>query len=566
MLLDRLKVGQRINFAFFLILFCTLFIAGLGVWRLQTLASATEKITTDFNDRRVAASIWYENVEKQWIRTLAAVQSANKEFYDGWIKEMAAANSNADGARKLLLDQAESDEEKKLIADVDAARQAYRGPRTELLKKHVEGEDVLLLLNQQVRPLADSYLNSLKILTQYHANKFDLTREESKGLAGQSQWIILSFALGALIIGIFLSLLITRSITNPLKIAVNRAQMVAQGDLSQDLQVTGRDETAVLLASLHDMQIGLSKVVSDVRENAELLDAASQEISQGNNDLSARTEQQASALQEAAASMEQLSSTVKQNAENARQANQLAVTASEVAAKGGNVVSEVVQTMKGIDESSKKISDIIGVIDSIAFQTNILALNAAVEAARAGEQGRGFAVVASEVRSLAGRSAEAAKEIKALISDSVERVGKGSVLVGQAGTTMEQVVQAIERVTQIMGEISAASSEQSSGVSQMGQVIQQMDNTTQQNAALVEESAASSMNLRMQAEKLVHAVAAFQLAPKSKLMQHSIMQSGTIIPVVRREEEMVKENKMSRKLIASRSHHQERNEEQEMVF
>ena len=259
------------------------------------------------------------------------------------------------------------------------------------------------------------------------------------------------------------------------------------------------------------MQTALIGVVGNVRQGAEGVSTASAEIASGNNDLSARTEQQASALEETAASMEELGSTVKQNAENARQANQLALSASEVAVRGGEVVGQVVETMKGINESSQKIADIISVIDGIAFQTNILALNAAVEAARAGEQGRGFAVVASEVRSLAGRSAEAAKEIKGLIHASVERVEHGTALVDQAGTTMSEVVSSIKRVTDIMGEISAASNEQAAGVAQIGEAVQQMDQATQQNAALVEEMAAAASSLKSQAGDLVDTVRVFKL-------------------------------------------------------
>jgi methyl-accepting chemotaxis protein len=265
------------------------------------------------------------------------------------------------------------------------------------------------------------------------------------------------------------------------------------------------------MAQLKVMQESLAKVVSHVRGGSESVETASAEIAQGNHDLSARTEQQASALEETAASMEQLSAAVKQNADSARQANQLAMSASSVAITGGEVVSQVVQTMKGINESSRRISDIIQVIDGIAFQTNILALNAAVEAARAGEQGRGFAVVASEVRSLAGRSAEAAKEIKSLINASVERVEQGTALVDQAGSTMTEVVGSIRRVTDIMGEISAASSEQASGVAQVGEAVTQMDQTTQQNAALVEQMAAAASSLKSQANDLVSTVAVFKL-------------------------------------------------------
>jgi methyl-accepting chemotaxis protein len=288
------------------------------------------------------------------------------------------------------------------------------------------------------------------------------------------------------------------------------ANSVARGDLSVAVEVAPGDESSVM-AAMSRMRGNLSGIVSQVRVNSQSIAVASAEIAQGNNDLSRRTEEQASALEETAASMEQLSATVKQNADNAKQANQLAMGASTVAVKGGEVVSQVVTTMKGINDSSKKIADIISVIDGIAFQTNILALNAAVEAARAGEQGRGFAVVASEVRSLAGRSADAAKEIKGLITASVERVEQGTALVDEAGATMTEVVSSIRRVTDIMGEISAASSEQSAGVAQVGEAITLMDQATQQNAALVEESAAAAESLKQQAQQLVQAVEVFEL-------------------------------------------------------
>ncbi|MDR7152304.1 methyl-accepting chemotaxis protein [Hydrogenophaga palleronii] len=289
------------------------------------------------------------------------------------------------------------------------------------------------------------------------------------------------------------------------------AERVRDGDLTTAVVDDARDEFTPLLATMKDMQTSLTRVVTQVRQGADNVASASAEIAQGNSDLSSRTEQQASALEQTSASMEQMGSTASQNADNARQANQLAASASSVAVQGGEVVSRVVQTMKDINDSSKKISDIIGVIDGIAFQTNILALNAAVEAARAGEQGRGFAVVAGEVRNLAQRSAEAAKEIKGLIGASVERVEQGTRLVDQAGTTMQEIVTSIQRVTDIVGEISSASTEQSAGVGQVSEAVSQMDQTTQQNAALVEESAAAASSLQQQAQQLVQAVSVFRL-------------------------------------------------------
>ena len=332
---------------------------------------------------------------------------------------------------------------------------------------------------------------------------------------------IVSFSISSLVLaGILLAigLVISRGILRQLGgepgYAANITRRLAEGDLSVDIALTNAENDS-LLSAIKSMRDKFAAIVSEVRQGSEGVATASAEIAQGNNDLSARTESQASALEQTAASMEQLSATVKQNADNARQANQLAMSASTVAISGGEVVGQVVETMKGINDSSRKISDIISVIDGIAFQTNILALNAAVEAARAGEQGRGFAVVASEVRSLAGRSAEAAKEIKLLINASVERVAQGTALVDQAGVTMTEVVSSIRRVTDIMGEISAASNEQSLGVTQVGEAVTQMDQVTQQNAALVEEMAAAASSLKAQAQDLVGTVAVFQLAPES---------------------------------------------------
>jgi methyl-accepting chemotaxis protein len=352
--------------------------------------------------------------------------------------------------------------------------------------------------------------------------------------------VVLMLVVGAGGIGI--GIWFSRSITRPVEEALGLAQSIAGGDLTMHVEAVGKDEIARLLTAVATMQGSLSSVVGNVRQNSESIAAAATQISHGSNDLSARTEEQAAALEEAASSMEELSTTVRQNARNAIEANQLALGASTVARKGGAVVGEVVQTMKGINESSKRIVDIIGVIDGIAFQTNILALNAAVEAARAGEQGRGFAVVASEVRNLAQRSADAAKEIKSLISASVERVEYGTSLVDRAGVTMAEIVDSIARVTDIMGEISAASSEQSSGVGQIGEAISQMDRATQQNAALVEESAAAAESLKDQANQLVEVVAVFKLAESARAVsvegpapgRHSTFASAKVAQPVRR--------------------------------
>ena len=373
-------------------------------------------------------------------------------------------------------------------------------------------DEAIKLLEEQLCPVQRAYQASIREQVELQAQFTVGAGQRAESQAGALQRDVLIAAALAIGIAIFLAITIIRSITRPLAQAVEAADRVASGDLSGQIVVQSKDETGHLLSALQRMQQSLVNTVSTVRQNAEGVASASAQIASGNNDLSARTEQQASALEETAASMEELGATVRQNADNARAANQLAVSASTVAVQGGDVVAEVVETMKGINASSNKIADIISVIDGIAFQTNILALNAAVEAARAGEQGRGFAVVAGEVRNLAGRSAEAAKEIKALITASVERVEQGTALVDKAGATMTEVVSAIRRVTDIMGEISAASSEQSQGVSQVGEAITQMDQATQQNAALVEQSAAAADSLKTQAGQLVDAVAVFRLS------------------------------------------------------
>lgn len=349
-----------------------------------------------------------------------------------------------------------------------------------------------------------------ELKTELAKHERSVSAEASAGAKLASQ---VAYTLMICITGLSLATAVwlSRQIVRPLNDAVTLANSVAGGDLTNSISATGTDEVGVLLHSLSEMQSNLAKLVTNVRHGSEGVATASAEIAQGNNDLSTRTEQQASALQETASSMDGLGSTVKQNADAARQANQLAAAASTVAKSGGEVVGQVVETMKGINESSQKISDIISVIDGIAFQTNILALNAAVEAARAGEQGRGFAVVASEVRSLAGRSADAAKEIKSLIHASVQRVEQGTALVDKAGTTMTEIVSSIGRVTDIMGEISAASIEQASGVQQVGHAVTQMDQATQQNAALVEQMAAAASSLKSQAHDLVQVVAEFKV-------------------------------------------------------
>ncbi len=410
----------------------------------------------------------------------------------------------------------------ELAMQDDAGARARIGPAIEAAAQAArEGQQVVDEHIVRAQTLAFAPAQYYEIVTQAIEGQFKLVEAASETLAlnlerdlarARSRMFTVLAACGALaLLALWVMWTISRSTTASMAQALRMAQAVAGGDLTVGVQAASRDEVGDLLRALAHMKQGLVDVVGSVRGNAESVAMASTQIAQGNHDLSQRTEEQASALEETAASMEQLGATVKHNADNARQANQLAQGASTIAAAGGAVVAQVVGTMKGINESSRRIADIIGVIDGIAFQTNILALNAAVEAARAGEQGRGFAVVAGEVRSLAQRSSDAAKEISTLITASVTQVEQGSSLVDQAGTTMEQVVSAIGRVTDIMGEISHASVEQSAGVSQVVTAVGEMDRATQQNAALVEESAAAAESLRLQAQQLVDAVAVFKL-------------------------------------------------------
>jgi len=527
MRLNDIKVGSRLALSFGLVLLITVVIAGVGVWRLQDLAAVTQQLTSTDNARLRAAVQWRQGIDQNWIRTRAALLDASTSHLGQWQDEMTATSKGVDVSRKTVEWLIQTDEGRSQLADIDKAREAYRKPRADLFKRKAAGEDVGPLVDSQLKPLSDAYIATLRTLEERQLMLYERTRDQATAEAAQGRLILITAAVLALLIGICAAFVLSRSITTPLQLAVRRAGQIAEGDLTQPIATQGRDEAAALLGALHHMQASLTRVVADVRGNAESVATASGQIAQGNHDLSARTEAQASALEQTAASMEQLGATVRQNADNAAQANQLAMNASTVAVQGGAVVAEVVDTMRGINDASRKIADIIGVIDGIAFQTNILALNAAVEAARAGEQGRGFAVVASEVRSLAGRSAEAAKEIKQLIGDSVGRVEQGTQLVDKAGSTMTEVVNAIRRVTDIMGEISAASREQSAGVAQVGEAITQMDQATQQNAALVEQSAAAADSLRSQAAQLVQAMSVFHTGTGSSASVKSLAGGAT---------------------------------------
>jgi methyl-accepting chemotaxis protein len=381
----------------------------------------------------------------------------------------------------------------------------------ELFEATGDHEGAIKELNGVLVPATNKYLGTLREIKDLQAKEFESAKLDYERQRADA--VLFARLMVAVLVLILIggTLLLIKQIRQPLRDAINVAETIASGDLTAKVETSRGDEFGQMMRAIANMQERLVHLVSDVRRGTDSMANVSEEIAAGNNDLSQRTEQSAASLEETASSMQELTSTVKQSADSARQANQLAASAAQVAQRGGQVVGQVVSTMDDINASSRKISDIISVIDGIAFQTNILALNAAVEAARAGEQGRGFAVVASEVRSLAGRSADAAKEIKLLINTSVEKVEGGSALVAQAGLTMTEIVSSVQRVTDIMGEITAAASEQSDGIAQVNSAISHLDQMTQQNAALVEESAAAASSMKDQAQRLAQVVATFKL-------------------------------------------------------
>ena len=534
------RVGTRLSLGFGLVLSLIVALVLVGTTRLGGIGEAAAIMIDKDWAKAEAANAINASTRANARRTLELLIAPDKD-YRSKVYEHIERNKKAVSEALATLDELiYLPEGKALLAAIKEQRAQYVSNFSKVaqLVEQEQIDEARNFMLGQTLPSLDALQQNVQSLTQLQRKIVTGSGMEVKQSVALSRNLMIGMGMAAVLIGVAFSVWLTRSITRPLNKAVSVAKSVAAGNLANRIEVNSRDETGQMLQALKDMNESLANIVAQVRAGTDTIATASGQIASGNLDLSSRTEQQASSLEETASSMEELTSTVKQNADNARQANTLAQSASDVAGKGGAVVSQVVETMGSINESARKIVDIIGVIDGIAFQTNILALNAAVEAARAGEQGRGFAVVASEVRSLAQRSAAAAKEIKALIGDSVEKVDAGARLVDQAGATMTEIVESVRRVTDIMGEITAASQEQTSGIEQINVAISQMDQVTQQNASLVEEAAAASEALQDQAGKLSGLVGVFQLesAPAS-----------TVIPIAQARHEKAQPRAMTLK-------------------
>jgi methyl-accepting chemotaxis protein len=511
---NRLSIAQRlwaaVLFLMFSIVAVVLAAAAYGRSTGEQARQAMQHAQALTRD----ALVWKGLTDTAVTRGMAAAVSKDPAVDEFFRKNLETDGPRIAELRKRITEEASTDEDKALLAQV-----AERG-KTLLTISHKAGDmnkagdnaSAIALVKGEYAQAAAAYLGAIDAFVAHQQHKIDAAVELDKSGRNRSLALGLTAAGVIVLIGMGVAAALVRSIRVPLAQCVSMAKAIARNDLTYRVPTVRSDEMGQLIGALQHMSDSLAQVVGQVRQSTDSINTASSEIATGNADLSSRTEQTASNLQQTASSMEQLTGTVRQSADSARQANQLASSAAEVAQRGGQVVTEVVHTMEEINASSKKIADIIGVIDGIAFQTNILALNAAVEAARAGEQGRGFAVVASEVRSLAQRSAQAAKEIKALIGTSVEKVDSGSRLVAQAGQTMTDIVASVQRVTDIIGEITAAAAEQSEGISQIGTAVTQLDQMTQQNAALVEQSAAAAESMRQQAHQLSQAVGVFKLS------------------------------------------------------
>ncbi|MFC7299117.1 methyl-accepting chemotaxis protein [Herminiimonas aquatilis] len=516
MSITHIKIGTRLTIGFSILLIFVAAISGIAYWRLQGInATITEMIDQVLVKERLVSQ-WQENTNLNGTRALAIAQTDDATKLQKMQSKIKETSAKISELQKELDKFEKTAEETALLESIAEKRKHYIAMRDSVMKeKTINPQQAQELVSTKLEPALEDYVNNIKQLAVYQSDLITRTTDRTKAEAYNASLLLLGLGAVAAMFGILIAFFITASIKNQLggepAYAVDVANRIASGDLG--VSISTRDgDTVSLLFAIKAMRDSIANIVGEVRKGTDSIAIASREIAAGNLDLSSRTEEQAGALEETASSMEELTSTVNQNADNARQANQLAVSASDVAVQGGVIVSQVINTMSDINTSARKIVDIISVIEGIAFQTNILALNAAVEAARAGEQGRGFAVVASEVRNLAQRSSAAAKEIKTLIDDSVEKVDIGTGLVDRAGATMGEIVTSVKRVTDIMEELTAASREQSSGIGQINQAIAQMDQVTQQNAALVEEAAAAAESLQDQAGNLAQVVSVFKMA------------------------------------------------------